>query len=414
MTPMADASPAKTVVMFTPAADCGHARYTMELMRGLHEHPGREFKYELVSSENLEDQFRNVSYVVHPILPALRHRDSYSSRFGWILGRLLHYPLREMRFLKWLRNRPDVVAVHIQEWKPWMARFFIRALQRMGKKVFFTVHNVYPHRYPAYIPKWLMDRWVRRASLACDGLFVLSDLLAEELGRFLGTKHPPIHVSPHGVWTVPDAKNLPTIEERLSWKKLLFFGSIRINKGLDLLLRAADQLQGYKITIAGEPWDDDYFKAEILPRIERLRAMGMEIDLQAKFISDDQVGPLFSSHSAIVLPYTKGFVAQSGVMYMAMAYELPAVASEAGGLRDLFREAKVGLTFKDYTPESLAAAVKSLDDPAVRQELVNGIRAGKRRFSWHEAARATISLYSATESGRREVDDCAITPAPAN
>lgn len=411
---MSNELPAKSVCMFTPAADCGHARYTMELMCALHKHPGREFNYELVSSVNIEPQFRAVPYPVHAILPTLRHRNTFRTRIGWIISRLLHYPKREMAFLKWLRGRPDITAVHMQEWKPWLAKPFIRAIQRMGKKVYFTVHNVYPHRYPDYIPKWLMNRWIRQGALACDGLYVLTEPLADELKRFLGHRCPPISIAPHGVWSVPDAVNLPTIEDRLSWKKLLFFGSIRENKGLDLLLRAAEHLKGYKITIAGEPWDMDHYRDVIVPQVNRLRAAGMDIDLQARFIEDAEVGKLFCSHSAIVLPYTKEFVAQSGVIYMAMAYELPAVASEAGGLRDLLRESQVGITFKNYQPEALAAAVRSLETEDVREGLAEAMRAGKRHYSWAEAARATIALYKVAEVGRRDVHDCTIAPTPAN
>src|SRR5207237_375660 len=137
---------------------------------------------------------------------------------------------------------------------------------------------------------------------------------------------------------------------------LLFFGTIRRNKGLDLLLRAAEQLPGYSITIAGEPTEAAYYNDEILPLIRRLQAAGVKIDLRNGFTPEAEVGPLFASHSAIVLPYTANFMAQSGVVYLALAHELPVVASEAGGLRDLFREFKIGETFVQHTPDALAAA----------------------------------------------------------
>ena len=73
----------------------------------------------------------------------------------------------------------------------------------------------------------------------------------------------------------------------------------------------------------------------------------MKIDLIDRFIPDSEVGRLFKTHSAIVLPYTGEFKAQSGVVFMALAHELPVVASEVGGLRDLLNQYKIGVTFHD-------------------------------------------------------------------
>jgi glycosyltransferase involved in cell wall biosynthesis len=233
-------------------------------------------------------------------------------------------------------------------------------------------------------------------------------LLADQLSRFLGENHPPIRVVPHGVWTVPDIGKAPALDERLGWKRLLSFGALRKNKGVDLLLRAAEHLPGYSITIAGEPIHAEYFQTEVLPLVRRLQAKGVTVNLMDHFIPDEQVGALFASHSAIVLPYTREFVAQSGVAFMALAYELPVVASEAGGLRDLFDEFKIGVTFREPTPQALAAAVKQLYSQESRQDLVKQIAAAKERYSWQQAARATIAGYALEVERASNAEDCPI------
>ncbi|MDB5288942.1 MAG: hypothetical protein JWL69_183 [Phycisphaerales bacterium] len=383
----------KSICMYTPSAKGGHARYTMELLTALSVH-ARGYRVELVTSKDLEDQFRAVPYPVHAILPPLAHRDSFTTPAGWVANRLSHYPRREYEFLRWLRTRPDIDGVHFQEWTSWLAGPLFRRIRAMGKKIFYTSHNVVPHKYPRLVPKAVMNGWIRRAARQANGLFVHTDLLAGELSRFLGEPHPPINVVNHGVWTVNDHVKGPAMDERLSWKRLLFFGAIRRNKGLDLLLRAAEYLPGYSITIAGEAADAEYFRDEILPLVRRLQQGGMKVDLQHRFIPDAQVGTLFATHSAIVLPYTRGFVAQSGVAFMALAYELPMIASEAGGLRELFNQFKIGTTFRDQTPQALAGAVKALYTEDSRQELEREISAAKERFSWAQAARATAAGYA--------------------
>ena len=403
----------KKIYMYTPSADGGMAQYAWELMTALSAQAHGEYRYELVSGEDLQAQFKSDAYPVHAILPPLRHRNEFATKATWVASRLTHYPRREWSFLRWLRKQTDVAGVHFQEWTPWLAAGMFPKIRKMGIKVYYTVHNVIPHHYPPLLPKAVMDGWIRKACRQCDGLFVHTSRLAEELSRYLRDGHPPIQVVPHGVWTVRNPADVPSLEERLKWKRLLFFGSIRRNKGLDLLLRAAERLPGYGITIAGEPHERQYYETEVLPQIARLKAAGVKVDLRDRFTPDEEVGPLFANHSAIVLPYTKGFVAQSGVIFMALAYELPVVASEAGGMKDLFKDYKVGVTFGESTPEDLAQAVTTLHSCDSEYDIVGEMRAAKRRFSWGEAARATITGYGMAREGRRETNACAIETTPA-
>jgi glycosyltransferase involved in cell wall biosynthesis len=399
--------------MFTPQAHGGHPRYAHELMTALAAQPHPGFRFELISTRNLHAEFKSDQYAVHAVLPPLQERSDFRSKLGWAMNRLAYYPRRELAFLKWLKGRPDVVAVHLQEWKPWLAAWLIRRIKKMGKSVFYTVHNIVPHHYPRCVPKSLMNAWIRKACRECDGLYVLSDQLVEKLSTFLGESHPPIYVTPHGVWTVADIK-LPSLKDRLARKKLLFFGSIRKNKGLDLLLATMELLPDFSLTIAGSPDREDYFEQEILPAIQRLRAAGRQIELHNRFISEQEVGSFFSTHSAIVLPYTEGFVAQSGVAFMALAYDLPMVSSEVGGLQELMSRFAIGTTFKDATPDGLATAVRGLFANENVDRLNNNIRAAKQHYSWQLAARETIAGYQARHEGRKEADAYAIQTHPAH
>ncbi len=95
---------------------------------------------------------------------------------------------------------------------------------------------------------------------------------------------------------------------------------------------------------------------------------------------------------------------------MALAYELPVIASEAGGLRDLFDKFRIGVTFGNATPEALAAAIRALYARGSHSDLLEQIKAAKSEFSWREAARATIAGYSLAE---QKVTDAHACPIPA-
>ena len=110
---------------------------------------------------------------------------------------------------------------------------------------------------------------------------------------------------------------------------------------------------------------------------------------------------LFATHSAVVLPYTGDFTAQSGVVFLSLAYELPVVASEVGGLRDLLNEFAVGTTFKDQSVAALVDAIRRLHSASSDSSFLQAIRAAKQRFSWSAAAEETIHAYDQTLSFRQ-------------
>ena len=384
----------KRICMFVPPADGGMAQYARELLTALAEHAGEGYEYELVTSRDVDPQFASGPYAVHAILPPLLHRGTFRTRAGWVANRLTHYRRRDGHFLKWLEARPDVAAVHFQELTPWGAPRLFGRIREMGKRVFYTVHNVCPHRYPALTPRWVIDRCRRATCMRCDGMFVHTQSLADQLARFLGEPHPQIHIVPHGVWNVGTNADRPPLEERLKWKRLLFFGAIRRNKGLHLLLDALRSLPEFSLTIAGEPLEKEYYRCEILPRVRQLQSSGARIDVRDHWTPDEQIPELFSSHSAVVMPYTSEFVAQSGVLFMALAYEVPVVSSRAGGLGDFLRQFKVGVTFERDAPAALAAAIRALHVASDPQALSREIQAARRRYSWRQAAAATVAGYS--------------------
>jgi glycosyltransferase involved in cell wall biosynthesis len=399
------ASSLPRVVMHAPSSTGGHPLYVQELLTALVRHPQGGERFELMTSVDLEPQFRTDAYPINDVLPILRHKREFPNKLAWAWNRLTYYNGRDRMFLDWCAARPEVRGVHLQEFSISMRRM-VRSLRRMGKSVFYTVHNIRPHAYPHFVPPALWDRLNRDACNACDRLIVHTERLREDLSTFLGKGHPPIDVAPHGVWSGNGAagQEPPSVAERMASKRLLFFGTIRRNKGLDVLLDAAESLRDFTITIAGEAREGEYFRTVVRPRVEQLRAKGVSIELIDRFIPESEVAGIFNCHSVLLLPYTSEFTAQSGVVFLALAHAIPVVASEAGGMRDLFAEHRIGTTFAEHTSAAFAAAVRKCFDASQVSpaELSANLAAARERFSWRSAAEATLASYAAGFMSRSE------------
>ncbi len=388
------------ICMFTPSASGGHPLYTQELLTALTEHPRGGPRFELITSEDLIEQFRNTPYPINDVLPKLKHRRDFKTSAAWMWNRAVHYPIRERALLRWLRTRPDVTAIHFQEFALWLAAPLIRRIQRMGKSVIYTCHNFVAHKTPPLVPNALYNHWHRQTCLACDALLVHTKAMAEELAGYLGEPHPPIQVVPHGVWTSLKPARIPSIDERLNWKKLLFFGVIRRNKGLDLLLNAADSLSGFSLTIAGDPSEKEYFEREVMPKIRQLQSGGMSIEVIPRFVSDEETARLFATHSAIILPYKPEFRGASGVAFLALANQMPIVAGNFGAVGEIFDQFNIGQTFAEFTPACLSAAIHQLFKNPDRAGLAQQLRDARLGLSWETAAGATIDIYARVRDAR--------------
>lgn len=189
------------VCMYTPQSTGGHALYTQELLTALAEvGPGRGIAAELVTSEDLAATHWTSAYPIHPIFPRLVPRREYSTAMVWAWSRMIHYTRREQIFLDWLTGRKDLNIIHLQEYTRWLAPRHLRELRRRGLAIVLTVHNIFEHVFYNNIHRFSEVCCTKSVFRRCNALLVHSEGLREALSDFLEGVHPPIHVTPHGVW----------------------------------------------------------------------------------------------------------------------------------------------------------------------------------------------------------------------
>jgi glycosyltransferase involved in cell wall biosynthesis len=245
-----------------------------------------------------------------------------------------------------------------------------------------TAHNVVAHeRRPGQAA--VRRRLVRKM----DALVVHSRHGADEAVR-LGVQAARVHVIPHGAFdylTRQDGE-LPLPDElaAVEGPVVLFFGLIREYKGADVLLRAFAQIEGAELWVVGMP------RTDMAP----LRALaGERVRFVSRFVSDLELPAYFRRADVVVLPYRDAD--QSGVLYTALAFGKPLIASAVGGFSELAEEHGAARLVPPGDERALVGALRELlADDAARAELsAAASRAAAGPYSWDAAARQTLALY---------------------
>jgi len=278
--------------------------------------------------------------------------------------------------VSWIRaglraRRADLVVM------PWVVpvhaatQLTVWALAR--RKIVFHVHNPVPHEpFPG---ARLIARLVlgRARVLVCHAESIAAEV--RKLGirrRCVVVPHPPdVDIVP----APPPPQPQPT--------KLLLLGHLRPYKGTDIALDAMKQLrergETMTMTIAGQPWGDVDWRAEISQR-----GLTDVVDLELRYVDDAELGHLLAAHHLLVAPYRNA--TQSGVVALAMAANRPVVASDVGGLRDLVEDGTTGVLVSPEDPSALAEGLRrAIDD---YEQLVTNVRLVDHR--WSDVAQAIL------------------------
>lgn len=155
--------------------------------------------------------------------------------------------------------------------------------------------------------------------------------------------------------------------------KLLFFGSINEYKGLDLLIVALEKLrskgiENISLTIAGrgDSWND----------CKSLIKTNEMYNLQVRFIDNDEIPGLMSSHHFLVLPYRDA--TQSGPLATAVAYELPVIAPNFGCFSETYSPDSAILYPQGHLEEALTKASKLTEEEyAAMREVCKEVKEAK-------------------------------------
>jgi glycosyltransferase involved in cell wall biosynthesis len=148
---------------------------------------------------------------------------------------------------------------------------------------------------------------------------------------------------------------------------VLFFGTVRHYKGLDILLEALAKSPAVELIVAGEFWDDDK------PYFDQINRLGLDSRVTVKpgYVAQADFGELFADADVLVLPYRSG--TGSIVRELGFRFGLPVIATDVGAIAEGIDHGINGMVVAAEDPDALAEALIHASRPEVLAQWREGV-----------------------------------------
>lgn len=290
-------------------------------------------------------------------------------------------------------TQPD--ALHLQWFVlPAVDGLFLRRLARRVP-LFLTVHNA---SLVAHSAASVVGGLAARVQQAGQG--DLLDLFAGFVAHTeqtrahlesLGVSPDRIRVLAHPTLDLAEPGSTMVAEEKRELR-ILFFGSIKPYKGVDVLVRAGIELlqsnPGCRIDIVGRPFTD------LAAERAMVAAAGLEarIGFDLRYVPDDDLAGYLAAADIVVFPYRE--IDASGAFTLAVAAGKPIVASAIGVFNEPPAKGNICLVPPDDAVALAGALATLVRDPAARARLADGSLALRGSLvSWPAFAAQCVDFY---------------------
>lgn len=279
------------------------------------------------------------------------------------------------------KDKPEILL--ISYWHPFFIPGFNSVIKRVRKtspstKVVTIAHNVLPHESFPFSEK-LMRSFFHNNDL----VITLSSQTEQEFKTLdVNTKTVKLF---HPIYET----TLPTqpkeeLRAKYGFKSndqiILFFGLIRAYKGLDVLIKALNNIDiiknKFKPLIVGEFYDDKQKYIDLInPHHKDAYTI---ID---RFVSNEESAEIMSISDLLVLPYKTA--SQSGVLADALNFNLPSIVSNHPGVTEYLKHGVNGLIFESENIEMLQHKLTQyFENEGLQQKIKENVTDLKGELSW--------------------------------
>lgn len=271
---------------------------------------------------------------------------------------------------------------------PWM--YFINKWVK-PKHSMVVVHDPEPHSGEKRV-NTLISRFMYRYT---PEVIVMTKKFVPVVAKIYKKKQKNIYYMYHGIYD--SYHNIVSVPEMPGFKfgkyNLVFLGRIEEYKGIDVLIKAYGKIcQSYNditLTIAGN--------GNIRPYMNQIKALP-RINIINRYIKDEEIGTLFSiENSIIVLPYKDA--TQSGVIPVAIDFNVPVVATNTGGLVEQLDNGNLGVFANPDDENSLVHAILKYirDEEFLKQQKIK-MNEFKKEIQWSQITEKLLSEIDNRES----------------
>lgn len=261
--------------------------------------------------------------------------------------------------------------------------------RRLGMRLVWTVHNLYPHEtHDAQT-----DRRGRRLVCALAHAVIVHceharALVAEHFGR---TKD--VFTIPHGNFmdVYPNTVGRAEARNALGLPEdafvYVFFGNIRAYKGVERLLEVFSKMPGerLRLVIAGRLHPN--YQG---PLRDGLDTLDERIVFRPGTVSIQEMQTYFNAADAAVMPFVDTLT--SGSAITALGFGCPVILPTVGCLPELLAGRPCGVVYDHQEPDGLRRAMEAVRESNGRATR-EGALAKARDLDWDTIAQKTLAAY---------------------
>ena len=298
--------------------------------------------------------------------------------------------------LRFMVSPPSIIHVQFLPMLKWhlpLDLWFLELCRKRGAKIVLTVHDLLPHNTGDTHKATFLELYQMVDQIICH-----SDYIKVRLETEFSVPGIKVSVIPHGPFFYDllaprEELALPVIESEPRHVQVLWQGIISPYKGVDLLLRAWQQVEARdgecRLAIVGTGSPE--LLEQIREQVKNLRLK--RVTLQLRFISTEELVTLYRAADVVVYPYRA--ITTSGALATGLALGKAIVASDLPVFRELLTDGENALLVDPQKSEDLAEAlIKLAQDAALRELFASRVRSmdfGDQ--SWLSIAKKTAQVY---------------------